>query len=101
MDSMIRDFALQILRRLQKRSPKGAKIAATNGAEEDQNMEDGQLPSEELIQTPYLFEEIDLPAEKSLVLQHVELLFALSVKVPEFLDEYVTSCYHCLWLRRH
>ncbi|KAH0836650.1 Symplekin tight junction protein C terminal-domain-containing protein [Lanmaoa asiatica] len=87
MDSMIRDFALQILRRLQKRSPKGTKSATANGSEEDENMEDGQLPSEELIQTPYLCEEIDLPAEKSLVLQHVELLFALSVKVPEFLDE--------------
>lgn len=89
MDSMIRDFALQILRRLQKRSPKGLKTMTINGAEEDENMEDGQLPSEELIQTPYLSEEIELPAEKSLVLQHVELLFALSVKIPEFLDEYV------------
>jgi symplekin len=91
MDSMIHDFALQTLRRLQKRSPKGAKTTTPNGGEEDENMEDGQLPSEELIQTPYLSEEIDLPAEKSLVLQHVELLFALSVKVPEFLDEYVFS----------
>ena len=89
MDSMIHDFALQILRRLQKRSPKGAKTMTANGGEDDENMEDGQLPSEELIQTPYLSEEIDLPVEKSLVLQHVELLFALSVKVPEFLDEYV------------
>ena len=88
MDSMIRDFALQILRRLQQRSPKGAKTVTPND-EEDENMEDGQLPSEELIQTPYLNEEIDLPAEKSLVLQHVELLFALSVKIPEFLDECV------------
>lgn len=89
MDSMIRDFALQILRRLQRRSPRVAKTTSANGSEEDENMEDGQLPSEELIQTPYLSEEIELPAEKSLVLQHVELLFALSVKVPEFLDEYV------------
>ncbi|KAF8552401.1 hypothetical protein OG21DRAFT_1486223 [Imleria badia] len=87
MDSMIRDFALQILRRLQQRPPKGAKTVTPNGGEEDENMEDGQLPSEELIQTPYLSEEIDLPVEKSLVLQHVELLFALSVKIPEFLDE--------------
>ncbi|KAN0088491.1 Symplekin tight junction protein C terminal domain containing protein [Tylopilus felleus] len=87
MDSMIRDFALQILRRLQERSPKGVKTMTANGGEEDENMEDGQLPSEELIQTPYLSEDIDLPADKSLVLQHVELLFALSVKIPEFLDE--------------
>ncbi|KAG6381608.1 hypothetical protein JVT61DRAFT_206 [Boletus reticuloceps] len=89
MDSMIRDFALQILRRLQQRSPKGAQTTTANEGEEDENMEDGQLPSEELIQTPYLSEEIDLPADKSLVLQHVELLFALSVKIPEFLDECV------------
>lgn len=56
---------------------------------EDENMEDGQLPPEDLVQTPYLPERIDLPAQKSHVLQHVELLFALSVKVPEFLDELV------------
>ncbi|KAF8120319.1 hypothetical protein EV363DRAFT_1237301 [Boletus edulis] len=61
MDSMIRDFALQILRRLQQRSPKGAQTTTANGADEDKNMEDGQLPSEELIQA----EEIDLPADKS------------------------------------
>jgi len=97
MDSMIRDFALQILRRLQKRSSKGAKAVTANGGEDDENMEDGQLPSEELIQTPYLSEEIDLPAEKSLVLQHVELLFALSVKIPEFLDEY----FFILYFSRH
>ena len=35
----------------------------------------------------YLAESIALPAEKPQILQHVELLFALSVKVPEFLDE--------------
>jgi symplekin len=91
MDSMIRDFALQVLRRLQKRPPKEAKFIdmPANGTSEDENMEDGQLPSEDLIQTPYLPEDIELPAEKSHVLQHVELLFALSVKVPEFLDEWV------------
>jgi len=91
MDSMIRDFALQILRRLQKRSLRGTQAMAADGSEEDGNMEDGQLPSEELIQTPYLSEEIELPAQKSLVLQHVELLFALSVKIPEFLDEIFTA----------
>ncbi|KAH7890752.1 Symplekin tight junction protein C terminal-domain-containing protein [Phlebopus sp. FC_14] len=87
VDSIIRDFALQVLRRLQKRPSKEAANALTDGNPDDENMEDGQLPSEELIQTPYLPEEIELPAEKSQVLQHVELLFALSVKVPEFLDE--------------
>lgn len=64
---------------------------------EDENMEDGQLPPEELVQTPYLPERIDLPAQKSHVLQHVELLFALSVKVPEFLDELVVILLHSLY----
>lgn len=90
LDSMIRDFALQILRRLQKRAPQEVDKRAHgegDGNAEDENMEDGQLPPEELIQTPYLQDEIQLPAEKSLVLQHVELLFALSVKTPDFLNE--------------
>ncbi|OJA10681.1 hypothetical protein AZE42_01046 [Rhizopogon vesiculosus] len=93
MDSMIRDFALQILRRLQKRPPKeeAPKVADGRAGSGDENMEDGQLPPEDLLQTPYLPEEIELPAEKSHVLQHVELLFALSVKVPEFLNEIFTA----------
>lgn len=80
MDDMVRDFATQILRRLQRRPSEDEKRV---------NMEDGQLPTEDLVQTPYLPEQIELPAQKAHVLQHVELLFALSVKVPEFLDEYV------------
>ncbi|KIM53908.1 hypothetical protein SCLCIDRAFT_1222437 [Scleroderma citrinum Foug A] len=94
LDSMIRDFALQVLRRLQKRPPQGSGKSTNgqaNGEGDDDSMEDGQLPPEELIQTPYLLDEIQLPAEKSHVLQHVELLFALSVKIPEFLDEIFTS----------
>ena len=128
MDTLIRHFALQILRKLQKPparsrtntpsrnspapqpndvtpepkpdangdAPKmdidGVQEASEDkdkGTEEGQeeNMEDGQLPPEDLIQTPFLPDRIELPAEKSQVLQHVELLFALSVKVPEFLDE--------------
>lgn len=42
---------------------------------------------EELVQTPYLPDRIELPADKSQVLQHLELMFALSVKVPEFLEK--------------
>ncbi|KAG2113111.1 Symplekin tight junction protein C terminal-domain-containing protein [Suillus discolor] len=92
MDSMIRDFALQILRRLQKRPPKEApRVIDEQAGAGDENMEDGQLPSEDLLQTPYLQEEIELPARKAHVLQHVELLFALSVKIPEFLDEIFTA----------
>ncbi|KAF9072274.1 Symplekin tight junction protein C terminal-domain-containing protein [Rhodocollybia butyracea] len=54
------------------------------GQVQDESMEEEQLP---LIHTPFLPERIELPADKSHVLQHVELLFALSVKVPDFLDE--------------
>ncbi|KAI0292278.1 Symplekin tight junction protein C terminal-domain-containing protein [Russula brevipes] len=89
-DGMIRDFALQLLRRLQTPrpidKPPGGDAAATSGSGND-NMEDGQLPPEDLLQTPYLPERLDLPAQKSQVVQHVELLFALSSKAPDFLDE--------------
>lgn len=117
MDGMIREFALQMLRKLQlhpahsrakifeedvkmngddNQNEQGPtsdddeipKHAADENEGQDENMEDGQLPSEDLVQTPYLPERIELPAQKSHVLQHVELLFALSVKVPEFLDKY-------------
>ncbi|KAA1468855.1 hypothetical protein DENSPDRAFT_863857 [Dentipellis sp. KUC8613] len=94
MDGMVREFALQLLRRLQSRPPGEKKPPSTedvhmNGTDEahDENMEDGQLPPEDLLQTPYLPEHLELPAQKAQVLQHVELLFALSTKVPEFLDE--------------
>ncbi|KAJ4473814.1 Symplekin tight junction protein C terminal-domain-containing protein [Lentinula aciculospora] len=122
MDSMIREFALQILRKLQRvpiqqnlpesnhdiadinvngdsqhgvdeeeRSNEEGKAPMVPDPEsedgQDENMEDGQLPTEDLIQTPYLPERIELPADKSHVLQHVELLFALSVKVPDLLDD--------------
>ncbi|KZT10059.1 uncharacterized protein LAESUDRAFT_673791 [Laetiporus sulphureus 93-53] len=87
MDSMIREFALQLLRRLQSR-PKSAKSEDVHmNGEHDEHMEDGQLPQEDIIQTPYLPEQLELPANNAQVLQHLELLFALSTKVPEFLDE--------------
>jgi len=117
MDGIIRDFALQMLRKLQSPSspqppPKAESISHVEGDEivngdvaevsedhapspsgreqvDDENMEDGQLPADELVHTPYLPDRIQLPADKAQVLQHVELLFVLSVKVPEFLDEYV------------
>lgn len=87
---MIRDFALQLLRRLQSR-PKRSKSSEnkTNGEGADEPMEDeedGQLPQEDVIQTPYLPEQLD-PTNSDQVLQHLELLFALCTKIPEFLDE--------------
>jgi symplekin len=92
-DGMIRDFALQLLRRLQTPRPVekslGRDAATAAGID---NMEDGQLPPEDLLQTPYLPERMELPAQKLQVVQHVELLFALSSKAPDFLDEYVLLC---------
>lgn len=136
MDSMIREFALQMLRKLQHKRANGHakprkeqeetpdvtmediglpkengihaegqdRVVEKDNTEEEPSvalanddhdmegvkeeaMEDGQSPDEDLVQTPYLPERIELPAQKAQVLQHVELLFALSVKVPEFLEE--------------
>ena len=92
MDSLIRDFALRLLRRLQTPGPVPEQMdvdPGTTGTED--HMEDGQLPTEALVKTPYLSETLQLPAEKGQVLQHLELMFALTVKVPEFLDELVPS----------
>jgi symplekin len=132
MDIIIREFALQMLRKLKYKAANGhakspqkeqeaevdvamedVSIPKENGIhveEEQKQLEeqrlvtvDGETPSEvdqekakessqpleeeELVQTPYLPERIELPAQKAQVLQHVELLFALSVKNPEFLEE--------------
>jgi symplekin len=96
-DGMIRDFALQLLRRLQTPRPVDkppGDAAAIAGID---SMEDGQLPPEDLLQTPYLPERMELPAQKSQVVQHVELLFALSSKAPDFLGE----CVLCALPRDH
>ncbi|KAF8661382.1 hypothetical protein AX16_001475 [Volvariella volvacea WC 439] len=117
MSSTIQEFALQMLRKLQLRpqltndsvtpTPRResqsvavdsletqAETASDHAMEvqpQDEKMEDAKVlterTQEDLVHTPYLPERIELPAQKSQVLQHVELLFALSVKVPTFLDE--------------
>ena len=90
MDSLVREFALKLLRRLQTPGPNAEKMDVdVEAAGTEDNMEDGQLPTEALVKTPYLSETLQLPAERSQVLQHLELVFALTVKVPEFLDELV------------
>ncbi|ESK96439.1 cleavage polyadenylation specificity factor [Moniliophthora roreri MCA 2997] len=89
MDTMIRSFALQILKKLQ-RGPANVAFKPSSSPPSSDGAKEVNGNSEapdDLIQTPYLPERIELPAKKSQVLQHVELLFALSVKVPEFLDE--------------
>lgn len=75
MNTRIREFAHQLLNRLcmTVTQETGDLIAITERAD--------------MACSPYLAESIALPAEKPQILQHVELLFALSVKVPEFLDE--------------
>ncbi|KAI0343250.1 hypothetical protein BDW22DRAFT_1356862 [Trametopsis cervina] len=91
MAGMIRDFALQLLRRLQSRpkedKPKEVKTNGDAGGEHEENMEDGQLPQEDILQTPYLPEQLELPAQSDQIIQHLELLLALSTRSPEFLDE--------------
>lgn len=144
MDSIIREFALQMLRKLQKLQPPAAPVKPAvvddvvdgdvtmnggdseavitpdtekrvdepgagevpseisekkddamdtgengeeGGGQQVQDAEDEESGQEDLVHTPYLPERIELPAKKAHVLQHVELLFALSVKVPEFLDK--------------
>lgn len=115
MDAMIREFALQMLRRLQQRPSEVQDLndkdgdATMNGhgngncskmevveeeaakdvisSETRGEHDEKDHGQDDLVQTPYLPERIQLPAQKQQVLQHVELLFALSVKVPDFLDE--------------
>ncbi|CAK5273974.1 unnamed protein product [Mycena citricolor] len=84
MDGRVRLFARQVLRKLRSVTP-------AEGDTQDERMEDGRLAGEGLVETPYLPERIELPARESQVLQHLELLFALSVKVPELLDEIFTE----------
>lgn len=92
MDGIVRDFALQLLRRLQSRPAPENKLADVDmDGEDDDKMEDGQLPADAVVHTPYLAEQLELPASRSQVVQHLELMFALTVKVPEFLEEYVHS----------
>jgi symplekin len=132
MDVMIREFSLQMLRKLQFKPANGhnevvpmepeqeevvdiimddiavpkengihaegqdqteEKVpVAVDGEKEqavnqEETTENSQPPEDDLVQTPYLPERIELPAQKAQVLQHVELLFALSVKIPDLLEE--------------
>lgn len=52
-----------------------------------------KLPEEEveeadqIAQSQYLPLTLEMPIEQEVVRQHVELMFALTKKIPEFLDE--------------
>ena len=87
MGDMIRTFARRLLHRLQKKPAKSEQAngeVSTNGMGE--SMEDGET-EDETIQTEYLPEHLELPANKAEVLQHVELTFVLCVKCPDLLNE--------------
>ncbi|CAE6440409.1 unnamed protein product [Rhizoctonia solani] len=57
-------------------------------------LQEGQRPFEENEFPRYLPPKLELPAKKAEVIQHVELMFALSVRVPAFLDEIFTAYVH-------
>lgn len=71
MNGAITAFAKKLLKRLEIHKS------------EDGTME--ETPEEDIPR--YLPPKLELPAKKSEVIQHVELMFALSVRVPTFLDE--------------
>lgn len=96
MDELSRTFAVNLLRRLES-----ASSTATNGDAEMQDGEkveskspspksDEETPPQPPLTTPYLPATIELPARPAQILQHVQLIFALCVKSPELLEEYVT-----------
>ncbi|KAG8985920.1 hypothetical protein FRB90_004362 [Tulasnella sp. 427] len=91
MDGMVREFASGMLRRLATKPqiPEAASTEESDAMAVDQEI---AQPEGELEETPqqmayssYLPPELVIPAEKSVVLQHVELLLGLAVKSHEFL----------------
>lgn len=95
MDEMVQTYSLRLLRLLQRRAPTEENKPDTT---HEDSLEDGQLPQEESLRSMYLPEQVTVPADKSQVLQHVELIFALSVRVPDLLDEYA---YYPLYRHKH
>ncbi|KAH7106040.1 Symplekin tight junction protein C terminal-domain-containing protein [Auriculariales sp. MPI-PUGE-AT-0066] len=88
MSRLVIRFARRLLRRLQTlpRPPKAPTL--------EESEEDGQLPFEpdedeaQLRQPTFLPAKLAFPVDRSIILQHMELVFALCVKAaPEFLDE--------------
>ncbi|CUA78065.1 Symplekin [Drosophila melanogaster] [Rhizoctonia solani] len=57
-------------------------------------LQEGQRPFGENEFPRYLPPKLELPAKKAEVIQHVELMFALSVRVPAFLDEIFAAYVH-------
>ncbi|KAG8760401.1 hypothetical protein FRC11_000462 [Ceratobasidium sp. 423] len=57
-------------------------------------LQEGQRPFDENEFPRYLPPKLELPAKKAEVIAHVELMFALSVRVPAFLDEIFAAYVH-------
>lgn len=92
MDEITQMFALQMLGRLETRKPGRQRLKDemdTDGIK-DEDAKDEIIIPDEATRTPYLPEHLEFPVPKSVVLQHVELLFVLSMKVPDFLDKCVS-----------
>lgn len=98
MDQLSQNFAVRLLRRLEEaKTPSSTNEDAPKVDSEMQNgdsADDSSPPissslrdSEPPLNTPYLPPVIDIPARPAQILQHVQLIFALCVKVPELLEE--------------
>jgi len=99
MDAITREYALRLLQRLETKprtTPPKVEPDGDTEMTKAEVYEVESVPTEHVVgsklegdpvTSAYLPGAVELPMSKSLVLQHVELLLALSVKVPEFLDE--------------
>jgi symplekin len=89
--STIRTFALQVLRRLQagdaKEKASSGEMDGVTSEEDDKLPEKEVEEADQIAQSQYLPVKLEMPIEQEVVRQHVELMFALTKKIPEFLDE--------------
>ncbi|KAG8942711.1 hypothetical protein FRC04_003541 [Tulasnella sp. 424] len=93
MDGMVRKFASGMLRRLatKPKLPSADAAIESDAMAVDQEAtlsedDDDEAP-QEMAYSSYLPPELVIPAEKSVVLQHIELLLGLAVKSHEFLKQ--------------
>lgn len=105
MDHISQRFAVRLLRRLESHKPPpiNGDAAALDTEMQDVGShyshthttplpwQDGEVP----LSTPYLPATIELPARPAQILQHVQLIFALCVKVPDLLEEYAIPEFSC------
>ncbi len=93
MDHLVRMFARGMLRRLATKPEPPVVDTEMADADAEGSEEQSSLHKEEETEEPsissYLPDELVLPAEKPVILQHIELLLGLAVKAPEFLNQYV------------